>query len=83
MSHERQTLRAIQDLHKTQVNRKTYASRCGICKTPVPCDTNRLVMAGLFKREKSDDEAGSSPRSSPSKAAADLQDSIPLKDGAE
>jgi hypothetical protein len=29
------------------------------------------------------DEAGSSPRSSPSKAAADLDDSIPSKDGAE
>lgn len=40
-------LRAIGLLHKTQINLKTYASRCAICKTPVPCDTQRLVLDAL------------------------------------
>lgn len=40
-------LRAIGMLHKTQVHLETYASRCAICKTPVPCDTQRLVLDAL------------------------------------
>jgi hypothetical protein len=40
-------LRAIGVMHKTQVNMQTYKSRCAICKTPVPCETNRLVLDAL------------------------------------
>jgi hypothetical protein len=44
---ERDALRQIRDMHKTQINLKTHASRCAICKTPVPCDTQRLVLGAL------------------------------------
>jgi hypothetical protein len=50
---ERDTLRQIRDMHKTQINLKTHASRCAICKTPVPCETVRLAIAGLAPKDES------------------------------